>query len=201
MAGDLPTSVVPLHAPDLVYAPHVYTGSLIPPEFTGDPAPLRTHVNELANEASDVPGALWFGEFSTDFHGEYGPRWTQDIINDFAAHDAGWAWWQWRESSGYGVRNYNGTKLDMPLLRALAQPFVELQPPGVSADVATSGDSIGLTVKSGGDPIVVAWPQYLLGPPQVVSTCNTDSAYSSSTARLTLTPAAERSCTIIVKAA
>ncbi|MBV8528431.1 MAG: cellulase family glycosylhydrolase, partial [Candidatus Dormibacteraeota bacterium] len=118
MAGDLPTTVVPLHAPDLVYAPHVYTGSLIPPAFTGDDSALRTHVDELAREASDVPAALWFGEFSIDFHGKHGPQWTQDIIDDFAAHDAGWAWWQWRESSGYGVRSYNGNSLDMPLLRA-----------------------------------------------------------------------------------
>ncbi|MGH7750307.1 MAG: hypothetical protein ACREQ5_36880, partial [Candidatus Dormibacteria bacterium] len=200
MAGDLPTSVVPLHAPDLVYAPHVYTGSLIPPAFTGDGAALRTHVDELAREATDVPAALWFGEFSIDFRSKYGPQWTQDIISDFAAHDAGWAWWQWRESSGYGVRSYNGKDLDMPLLRALAQPFVELRPPGVSADTASSGDSLGITVRSGGAPIVIAWPQFVLGPPQVVSTCRISSVYDSSTARLVLTTPAGLGCTVIVKA-
>jgi endoglycosylceramidase len=200
MAGDLPTSVVPLHAPDLVYAPHVYTGSLIPPAFSGDGSALRTHVDELAREAADVPAALWFGEFSIDFHGKYGPQWTQDIIGDFAARDAGWAWWQWRESSGYGVRSYDGKELDMPLLRALAQPFVEMQPSGVSADTASSGDSLGITVHSGGEPIVVAWPQYVLGSPHVVSTCAVPSSYSTSSARLVLTPPAGVSCTVIVKA-
>ncbi|MBV8527457.1 MAG: hypothetical protein JOZ75_04010, partial [Candidatus Dormibacteraeota bacterium] len=105
------------------------------------------------------------------------------------------------ESSGYGVRSYNGNSLDMPLLRALAQPFVELQPPGVTSESASSGDSLGITVHGGGRPIVVAWPQYLLGAPQVVSTCGVGSDYSSSTARLVLTPGAARSCTIIVKAA
>ena len=200
MAGDLPTSVVPLHAPDLVYAPHVYTGSLIPPAFSGDGSALRTHVDELAREAADVPAALWFGEFSIDFNGKYGRQWTQDIIGDFAAHDAGWAWWQWRESSGYGVRSYNGKSLDMPLLRALAQPFLEMRPPGVTTDTAASGDSLGLSVKRGGQPIVVAWPQYLMGSPQIVSTCNAAEVYDSSTARLVLTPQAGRDCTIIVKA-
>ena len=199
MAGDLPTSVVPLHAPDLVYAPHVYTGSLIPPAFTGDAAPLQTHVDELAREASYVPAGLWSGEFSIDFHSKYGPQWTQDMISDFAAHDAGWAWWQWRESSGYGVRSFNGKKLDIPLLRALAQPFVALRPPGVSAETAPSGDSLGITVKSGGGQILVAWPEYLLGAPQLVSTCNASNAYDQPSARLTISVRAGRTCTIIVK--
>lgn len=71
----------------------VYTGSLIPPAFAGDGSALQMHVDELAREAADVPAALWFGEFSIDFHERYGPKWTQDIIDDFPAHGAGWAWW------------------------------------------------------------------------------------------------------------
>ena len=199
MAGDLPTTIVPLHAPDLVYAPHVYTGSLIPPSFTGDPGPLRTHVDELAREAAAVPAGLWFGEFSIDFNSRYGAAWTEAAIDDFAAHNAGWAWWQWRETSGYGVRSYNGATLDMPLLRALARPYLEFAEPGVTADRASSPDSLGLTVKAAAAPLEVAWPAYLLGAPQVVSTCGATADYDSASARLTLS--AGRACTIIVKAA
>ena len=61
--GDLPTSVVALSAPDLVYSPHVYTGVLFPPTFDGNPQSLDTHVDELAREAGQVPAAMWVGEF------------------------------------------------------------------------------------------------------------------------------------------
>lgn len=62
------------------------------------------------------------------------------------------------------------------------------------------GNSLGLTVQSGGEPIVVAWPQYVMGSQQVVSTCSMASADDSSTARLVLTRAAGVTCTVIVKA-
>ncbi|MGH7685842.1 MAG: glycoside hydrolase family 5 protein [Candidatus Dormibacteria bacterium] len=199
MAGDLPTSVVPLQAPNLVYAPHVYTGSLIPPAFTGDTAPLRTHIDELAGEAASVPAALWFGEFSIDFSGKYGPAWTAAMLDLFDAHDSGWAWWQWRETSGYGVRAYSGGDPNMAMLHVLARPYLAFAPRGVITDRSSLAGSLGITVKAAGAPIEVAWPAYLLGRPQTVSTCDAAAAYDASTARLTLTY--DRACTIIVKAA
>lgn len=200
MTGDIPTSVVPLRAPNLVYAAHVYTGSLIPPAFSGDPAPLRTHVDELASEAATVPAALWFGEFSIDSHGKYGLQWINDMIDDFAAHDAGWAWWQWRETSGYGVRSYNGATLDMPLLQALARPYVEFAPSGVAAE-QSSAIALGLSVSAthSNAPIAVAWPAYLMAQPATVSTCNAAATFDAASARLTVAVPPGQACTVIVK--
>jgi endoglycosylceramidase len=201
MTGDIPTSVVPLSAPNIVYAPHVYTGSLIPPAFSGDPAPLRTHVDELASEAASVPAALWFGEFSIDSHRKLGLQWINDMVEAFAAHNAGWAWWQWRETSGYGVRSYNGATLDMPLLHALARPYVEFAPAGVVAD-QSSATALGLSVRTTHShaPIAIAWPAYLLGPPTTASTCNADSTFDTTTARLVVSFPSDHACTVVVKA-
>lgn len=201
MTGDIPTSVVPLSAPNLVYAPHVYTGSLVPPPFSGDPGPLRTHVDELASEAASVPAALWFGEFSIDSHASHGLQWVNDALDDFAAHDAGWAWWQWRESSGYGVRSYNGTTLDMALLRTLARPYVAFAPPGVSAEQGSAA-ALGVSVSASHSsaPIIIAWPAYPRGQPATVSTCGATATLDATSARLTLSIPKGLTCTIIVTA-
>jgi endoglycosylceramidase len=200
MTGDIPTSVVPLNAPNLVYAPHVYTGSLIPPAFSGDPGPLRTHVDELASEGATVPAALWFGEFSIDSHAKHGLQWVNDMLDDFAAHNAGWAWWQWRESTGYGVRSYDGKSLNLPLLRALARPYLEFAPSGVVAE-QSSAMALGLTVSAthSRSAAVVSWPAYLLGRPTAVATCEASTVFDGASSRLTVSVPQGQTCTLIVK--
>jgi len=201
MAGDLPTSIVPLSAPNLVYAPHVYTGSLIPPPFDGNTEPLHTHVNELASEAASVPAALWFGEFSVDFHSARAPQWIATVLSDFAQHGAGWAWWQWRESSGYGVRSVDGTTVDTPLLRALAQPYLEAAATGVTAHSSAVSLLISVPASSAVVPLDVAWPESLNGTPVMASTCGATSSWDSVAARLTVTPPAHEACAVSVEAA
>ena len=201
MAADLPTWTVRIDAPNIVYAPHVYTGSLLPPAFDGNPQPLRTHVNELASEASSLSAPLWFGEFSIDYHSKAGPGWIAAIIDSFAQHDAGWAWWQWRESSGYGVRSADGSTIDMPLLRTLARPYLDATPSGVTSASPPGTDSLRIAVAAahGEAPVDVAWPAYLLGAPSVVSTCGASTAWDGMIARLTITIAPHVACTVSVE--
>ncbi|HZU76113.1 MAG TPA: cellulase family glycosylhydrolase, partial [Dehalococcoidia bacterium] len=203
MAGDLPTWVVPLHGPNIVYAPHVYTGSLIPPGFNGDGSSLAAHVAELAREAAQVPAALWFGEFSIDIHKPHAVDWVNDMIADFAARDAGWAWWQWRESSGYGVRSADGSTLDMATLHLLARPYLQAAPSGVSSDVGDGEHGelrITITAAHGDAPIVVAWPAYTLGTPQISAGCAPASQWDVAAARLTLNVPRASACVVQLRA-
>ena len=202
MTGDLPTSVVPLRAPDLVYAPHVYTGSLIPPDFTGDTGALRTHVNELASEAASVPAPVWFGEFSISIDHAYSAEWIDAVLDDFNAHGAGWAWWQWRESSGYGVRSADGSSLDRRLLRLLARPFPMAAPAGVTARTAgRSADSLEIysPATASGVMIDVSWPEYVLGTPRSTSTCGAMTTWDETTARLTVQVPGGGACTVTIR--
>ena len=201
MAADLPTWVVHIDAPNLVYAPHIYTGSLLPPAFDGNSQPERTHIDELASEASSLPGALWFGEFSIDYTSPRGPGWVAAVLAAFAQHDAGWAWWQWRESSGYGVRSADGRAMNLPLLRALAAPYVMATPSGVSA--AAGGATLRLVVAAahGDAPIEVAWPAFLLGAPLVTSTCDAGSIWDASASRAAIVVTPGASCSVTVSPA
>lgn len=198
MTGDLPTSIVPLDAPDIVYAPHVYTGSLIPPDFNGDTQPLKTHVNELASEAASVPAPLWFGEFSISIGHVDAAAWINAVLDDFDTHDSGWAWWQWRETSGYGVRTADGKTVDMKLLRLLARPYLAAAPPSVTARYANG--SLLIATSAGQAPVtfVVAWPEHLLGTPRATATCDATTSWAAATPRLTVIVPAGAACAVDV---
>jgi endoglycosylceramidase len=197
--GDLPTSVVPLAAPDLVYAVHVYTGVLFPPAFNGNPQALDTHVGELAREAGQLPAAMWVGEFGIDTTSPDASEWIADALQSFAENDAGWAWWQWRADGPWDVRNAAGTSIDMTLLRELARPYLAAAPSGVSA-VAGAGVTGGLAVTVAADhgpgTVEVAWSSYTLGTPSVSTTCGATSTWDAASARLSLTVPAGAGCQI-----
>jgi endoglycosylceramidase len=201
--GDLPTSVVPISAPDLVYAPHVYTGVLFPPSFSGDPQPLDTHVDELAKEASQLPAAMWVGEFGIDSADPRSSQWIADALDDFAAHDAGWAWWQWRASGTWSVRSPDGTSLNMTLLRELAQPYLAATPSGYAA---SQGDGVngGLLITVGAGhglgTAEVAWSDYTLGSPQVSDSCAAQSTWAPGSGRLSVTVPVGVGCRIELSA-
>ncbi|MGP8161667.1 MAG: glycoside hydrolase family 5 protein [Candidatus Dormibacteria bacterium] len=202
--GDLPTSVVPISAPDLVYAPHVYTGVLFPPAFTGDPSSLDTHVDELAREAGQVPAAMWVGEFGIDTGDPHATQWIDDVLDAFADHGAGWAWWQWRASGAWSVRSPDGKTLNMTLLRELARPYLAVAPSGVSS---SQGDGVQgrLTVtvaaEHGPGSIDVAWSDFTLGSPRVSTTCGVQPTWDETSARLSIVVPAGMACEIELSAA
>jgi len=192
--------VVPLAAPNIVYAPHVYTGSLIPPDFTGDTQPLRTHIDELASEGRSVPAPLWFGEFSINVGHAYSAQWIDAILSDFDAHDAGWAWWQWRESSGYAVRSKTGA-VHARLLDLLARPYLAAAPAGVvSRYAARAVPTLRVVVpaRHATALIEVAWPVSVLGTPRSGSTCGAIANWNPATARVTLTVPGGAGCVVTV---
>jgi endoglycosylceramidase len=203
MTGDLPTSVVPLHASNLVYAAHVYTGSLILPAFNGDPAPLAAHIDELAKEAGQVPAPLWIGEFSINTSQAHAPAYIADILDDMDAHGAGWAWWQWREAGGWGVRSADGNRVNETLLRLLARPYLQAAPSGVSP--RSRGDHRSLTITAGASnterSVVVSWPEAILGAPHVSATCAADSIWEGFNSRLTISLPSGSPCRLEVSAA
>ena len=196
-AGDIPTWVVPIRAPNLVYAVHFYTGSLVPPLFTGDPLPLSVHVKELAREAAQLPGALWVGEFSIDPARSGAPAWIRAALDNFEAHGAGWAWWQWREIGVWGVRDAQGKFKDQ-LLRLLARPYVQAAPVGViSHHPGTPETTLQVDVKqTAGGSVVVAWPRYTAGTPQVRSSCSVPYTWDAATARLVIDVPTGSTCSV-----
>jgi endoglycosylceramidase len=197
--GDLPTSVVALSAPDLVYSPHVYTGVLFPPSFDGNPQSLDTHVDELAREAGQVPAAMWVGEFGISTRSPDATEWIDDALDAFADHDAGWAWWQWRAPGPWSVRSPDGRTLDMTLLRELARPYLAAAPAGVSdgqGDVVPGGLVVSVAAGHAAGVIEVAWSDLTLGRPTVSASCAVQPAWDPSSSRLSLTVPAGVACRI-----
>ncbi len=131
LVGDLGTTVRPLHAPDVVYSPHLYTGALVPPAFTGDPGPLDRRIAGQAAEAAAVPAPMWTGELGIDHHQAHAAGWADAALDALDDRGAGWAWWQWRESPSWGIRDAAGGFVDWDYLRHLARPYAVAAPPGV----------------------------------------------------------------------
>ncbi|MHB8718882.1 MAG: glycoside hydrolase family 5 protein [Candidatus Dormibacteria bacterium] len=187
LLGDFGTTVVPLSAPDLVYSPHEYTGSLVPPTFDGNPRPLDAHVAQVAAEARQVPAALWVGEWGMAADQARSMQWVDDAVAAFSAAGAGWAWWQWREDSSWGVRDSAG-HTDTTLLRHLAVPYLAAAPAGSGAASILPDGSLRFTVEPGASaPIVVAWPlESRARLPTVRATCALTTAWDAQSAQLTV---------------
>lgn len=158
--GDLPTPVVPVRAPDLVYSTHLYQGSLIGPAFHGSLAPLRAELEQGIAAARELPGAYWTGELGIDHHRPDAVAWARAEIRLSDRYLTGWAWWQWDDPSGWGVRDGSGA-LDRPWLSVLSQPYLQAVPGRLTSmrfDLARSA----LTVKVADAPVgaraLLAWP-------------------------------------------
>ena len=200
LLADFGTTVVPLRAPNLVYSSHEYTGSLVPPMFDGNSQALDDHVRQGAGEAAAVPAALWVGEWGMAATQPQAGSWVDAALSAFASAGTGWAWWQWREDSSWGIRDTAG-HTDTALLSELARPYVMAAPPGVSvAPAREASDTVALTTSASyrGDALVIGWPA-LAHPPQVTSTCGTvASTYDPTAGRLTVTSTAATACAITV---
>lgn len=187
-----PTAISPLRAPNLVYSAHLYTGSLIP----GSPGGIASELAERRQEADALHAAFWVGELGID-HGAPGAgAWTEAALSAMVPLHVGWAWWQWRQDGGWGVRSVDGNRLDLAALRTLARPYLAAAPSGVTA-VSTSG---GLRIVVGAShpdlPVELAWPALTLGPPSVLGSCLKSPPTRDSPAMYTLALAPGRGCTI-----
>jgi endoglycosylceramidase len=204
LVGDLGTTVRPLDAPDLVYSPHLYTGALVPPAFDGDRGPLDRRIAGQAAEAAAVPAPMWTGELGIDHHQAQAAGWADAALDALDDRGTGWAWWQWRESPSWGIRDAAGTFVDWDYLRHLARPYAAAAPPGVRAG---RGDGVhghlALTVDAGHGTaaVEIAWPAVTLGAPRATGDCLAGSTWDPGTARLTLTLLSARGCTVDIDGA
>jgi hypothetical protein len=187
----------------LVYAPHVYVGSVVPPAYFDDPTAVVRHVNAQAEEARQLPAPAWWGELGVDTGKPYAVPWTDEVLDAFDDLDVGWAWWQWRQDWGWGVRNQSGDFINWDFLQHLARPFIVASPGGVQGE---RGDGVvgRLTIDVEADhedlPVSVAWPTTTLPPPTALGTCLDAARFYPQQARLELLLHPGIGCTIHIAA-
>lgn len=170
--GALPTAIRPLAAPDLVYSTHLYSGSILPPDFAGNSAPLRAELEQALAEARQLPAAYWPGELGIDHQRQDAASWARAEISLSDRFRTGWAWWQWDDPSGWGVRQGTGPP-DQAWLQVLAQPFVEATPGRLlSLSYSIPSGTLRAEVEAEGDsaPLLVSWPASA-GRPELLSSC------------------------------
>ena len=201
---DQPTLMVKIDSPNLVYSPHVYTGSLVPPAFDGNPAALAGVIRQRVKEANYMGAALWTGELGIDHHSAHAAEWADAILGLSDDVQAGWAWWQWRQADRHwGIRDAAGTEVDVEFLRHISRPFLAAAPTGV---VGGRGDGVAGTLDitvSGGHAAGVAevsWPGLTLAAPGASGSCLTSSRWDAAADRLYLELAPGAACTVRVRA-
>jgi endoglycosylceramidase len=202
LLGDFPTTIVPLHARGVVYSPHIYTGSLVPPTFDGNREPFFSHVAEQAGEAAQVPAPMWTGELGIDHSLPHAYGYADAALDAYDDNQTGWAWWQWRERTPWGVASASGA-VDRAWLVHLARPFVAAAPPGViggRGDGVRGALSIAVSASHGPQAAVVSWPSYTLAAPVVSGSCVATSSFDAPTSRLTLQLTAGAGCTVTLRA-
>lgn len=195
----LNTAVRPIQARNLVYADHVYEGSLVPPFWTGDPGPLADRFAQRAREARDLSAPWWVGEFGHDLTQPGAAGYADAALNDADDLHIGWAWWQWRENKYWGIRDASGEHVNLDFLRHLARPYLAAAPANVSAG---RGDGLAgrlsLNVAASGAliPISVGWSSLTLKAPVVTGPCVTSSAWDPAAGRLMIEVKPGTSCRI-----
>jgi endoglycosylceramidase len=171
--GGMGTTIVPISGVHLIYSAHFYTGSLIPPIYSGDPMAMQAQFAELKKEAVQLNAPLWIGETGIDTQAPSSAAWIRTLVN-LASTTAGFAWWQWKEPKIFGdwsVLDQNGA-LNQTLLAALATPYVRARPSGVSASAISSGITLRTDGVSSPVDVTIAWPFTPQGSPAVSSTCD-----------------------------
>lgn len=202
--GNTATAMIPLRAPDLVYSPHLYTGALVPGILSPGPNPVARSIHERVREAGMLPAALWFGELGIQHDGADGGKaaaWADDALNQLDAAGAGWAWWQWRQDGGWGIRSESGGSLDLAFLAHLARPFVAADPAGVAASSSAGRLRITVSAAHGAAPILIDWPGLTEPPPVESSNCGVVGAYVATASTLTVSVPPGVSCEVAVQPA
>ncbi|HVD04149.1 MAG TPA: cellulase family glycosylhydrolase [Candidatus Dormibacteraeota bacterium] len=170
--GEYPTAITPLHAADLVYSTHLYAGSLLGSPFKGSAAPLKDEWNQALGEARQLPAPYWVGEVGINRTQPLATQWAEDEIALSNTHLAGWAWWEWDDSEGWGVRQ-NGGPVDAPWLHVLSQPFIRSAPgrlTSMSFQLSTGVLRATISGALPGSLVQVSWPK-TAGSPALNSSC------------------------------
>ncbi len=198
----LDTVVVHLHAPNLVYATHVYEGSLVPPFWNGDPRPLADRFRQRQREAGELRAPLWIGEFGHDLTQREGLPYADAALDDADDLGLGWAWWQWRENRYWGIRDAAGSSLNLEALRHLARPYLIAAPDGVRQERSDGlHGQLDITVGGSHDsaPLLVGWSALTLAAPQVAGDCVRRSTWDAAAGRLTIDLLPASACMVRVR--
>ena len=199
----LNTVVVRLKAPNLVYGTHVYEGSLVPPQWNGDPTYLRQRFQQRAKEAAEVPAPLWVGELGYDLGAKGATSYADAALDEADDLGIGWAWWQWRESRWWGIVDRAGQLVNMEVLRHLARPYIIATPTGVHAgrgDGLRGTLTIRVDPRHADQPIVIGWSALTLTAPITTGPCLASSQWDATTGRLTLQVDAATGCQLTLRA-
>lgn len=194
----LPTTVDRIRGAEVVYSPHLYAGAINNLPFQkATPALIRSRVRMRVAEGRAVGGAIWFGELGVDRGTAGAARLENSYLSAVDSEDLGWCWWEWRTGGGWGIRNIAGTHVDMPALRALAQPYLAAAPEGV-VQGRSSGGALRIRVSDdhADQTAVVAWPGALDGAPGVSGSCLVGTAWHPQVERLDLLLAPGQGCSL-----
>ena len=192
-----------LRSPQLVYSPHTYVGSVVAPLFSDDPDSVMRSIQAEAKDAQQIRAPAWWGEFGVDTGKAFALGWTDHALDAFDDLQAGWAWWQWRQDWGWGVRNDSGEFVNMDFLHHLARPFLAAAPAGVQG---SRGDgvhgSVKLSVSSdhSDQPVSVSWSAATLRAPVAEGSCVASAVWRPEDARLDLTLVQGAGCTVRISA-
>jgi len=202
-ALDLRPRMLHLAAPNLLYAPHTYVGSIVPPLHVEDPSAVTRSLWSQAEDAQQLPAAIWWGELGVDTGKPFAIDWTDTALDTLDDLQVGWAWWQWRQGWGWGVRNDVGDFVNVDFLRHLARPFVAAGPAGVHG-LRGNGVNGTLELLVGADhanqPVVVSWSSSTLPPPIVHGSCVNSVRWEPANARLRIELQSSVGCKVRIDA-
>jgi hypothetical protein len=199
---DLPTWTVPIHAPNVVYSPHVYTGTLVPPDFTGNRDRLTAEMQQRQREADQMAAPMWLGEFGDDHNAPHGVEWADAMLDVSDDLGAGWSWWQWREDdNNWRVRSFDGQSYDKGFLAHMARPYLAMAPSGVRGgrgDGVRGRISINVAAGHQEGGAELAWSTLTLPPPKAEGSCLRSVTWDPERDRLTLDFTPGAACTVEV---
>lgn len=200
---NLNTVVRPLQGGDIVYGPHLYTGSLIPPSWNGDPSPEADRLDEFRREADGLPAPLWIGELGFDLTRPDAAAYADATLNLMDDRGLGWAWWQWRQNRWWGIRDAGGALLNRGILRHLARPYLQAAPSGVRAGRGNGTEgTLTITVDPGhgAGEVVVGWSSLTLPSPHVLGACVAASRWDAGRSQVVLDLKAGTGCSVRITA-
>jgi endoglycosylceramidase len=199
-----PVAIDKLQAPNLVYSPHFYDGSIVPPNYTGDNRQIIDGVKQNVAEADRLGSVpMWVGEMGIDHRQALATQWTDELLNLYDQLGVGWGWWQWRQDDGWGIRDRDGDRLDLAFLSHLARPYLFAAPTGVTSSGADGVHGrllIHVAAGHAAGPVSVGWSSLTLAAPQVKGSCVAASQWDAGAGRLMLQVQSKAACDVSLQA-
>jgi endoglycosylceramidase len=198
------TTVRELRAPNLVYSPHLYYGSFAPPAFDGRSEGLRSYLAARLDEAKQLGTPAWIGETGFDRAEPEATRFADVSLDAYDDLGLGWAWWQWRQNGGWGIRSLSGQSLDLTYLRHLARPFLAAAPRGVKGgrgDGLAGHLRVEVSPEHADGAVLVSWPSSTLPAPLASGGCIAGAEWKPAAGTLVLRLKPAQGCAIHIVSA